>query len=341
SLAGQSEHASTDRAKIGVLLVNLGTPDAPDVPSVRRYLAEFLADRRVIELHPFVWKPLLHGLILPLRCKRVARAYGKIWRQEESESPLRFFTRRQAQLLGEHFRQSKPDLVVDWAMRYAGPAIPETLERLIGQGCLRILLAPLYPQYSATTTATVVDKMFETLKSMRHLPALRTLPPYYDRRVFIETLAFSVKKHLEKSPVKPDVLIASYHGLPETSVEAGDPYHDHCVATTRLLREALGVGENFLRMSFQSRFGPKQWLRPYTDRTLIELAESGIKNVALFTPGFAADCLETLEEIGMQNQELFLAHGGEYYDFIPCLNDSRESIEMLAALIEQELSGWL
>ncbi|MGH8558035.1 MAG: ferrochelatase [Methylococcales bacterium] len=341
SPAGHRRHDEIPLEKVGVLLVNLGTPDAPDANSVRRYLAEFLSDRRVIELHPFLWRPLLHGFILPLRCKRVAEAYRKIWYHETDESPLRFFTRRQAELLGERFKQLNRELIVDWAMRYGRPSIPETLEGLRKRGCRRILVAPLYPQYSATTTGTVIDKVFESLKTMRYQPALRTLAPYYDRAVFIETWVSSVKKHLESSANKPDVLIASYHGLPQANVEAGDPYYRHCAITTHLLREGLGVDENFLRMSFQSRFGPKQWLRPYTDQTLIELANSGIRNVALFTPGFAADCLETLEEIGMRNRDLFLAHGGRSYEYIPCLNDSPEAIEMLATMTEQELSGWL
>ncbi|MCI0653909.1 MAG: ferrochelatase [Methylococcaceae bacterium] len=327
--------------KVGVLLVNLGTPDAPNANSVRRYLAEFLSDRRVIELHPFLWKPLLHGFVLPLRCERVARAYRKIWFHETDESPLRYFTRRQAELLGERFKQLNRELIVDWAMRYGRPSIPATLDGLRKRGCRRILVAPLYPHYSATTTATVIDKLNESMQTMRYQPALRTLPPYYDRAVFIETLVSSVKQYLESKANKPDVLIASYHGLPQAYVDAGDPYYSHCAITTRLLREGLRVDERFLRMSFQSRFGPKQWLRPYTDQTLIELANSGIRNVALFTPGFAADCLETLEEIGMQNRDLFLAHGGRSYEYIPCLNDSPEAIEMLVYMIEQELAGWL
>ncbi|MGH8550472.1 MAG: ferrochelatase [Methylococcales bacterium] len=334
-------HEDITPKKVGVLLVNLGTPEAPDAISVKRYLAEFLSDRRVIELHPWLWIPALHGLVLPLRSKRVAASYNKIWRRETDESPLRFFTRKQSESLGEYFNHSNRDVIVDWAMRYGSPSLPEALADLNKRGCRRILVVPLYPQYSATTTASVIDKVFESLKTMRYQPALRILPPYYDHRDYIEALASSVEHYLANSSNKPDVLIASFHGLPQAYVEAGDPYYSHCATTTRLLRERLGVDENFLRMSFQSRFGPEKWLRPYTDETLIDLAVSGVRSVAVVTPGFAADCLETLEEIAMQNRELFLARGGLDYDYIPCLNDSPAGIAMLAAMIGQELSGWI
>ena len=326
--------------KIGVMLVNLGTPEAPAAQSVKRYLAEFLSDRRVIELHPLLWRPLLYGVILPFRAQRVAEAYSKIWFQETDESPLRFFTRRQSELLGKRFNRTAPETTIDWAMRYGTPSIEEVIVKLRGRGCRRILVVPLYPQYSATTTATVNDQVFDSLKKMRWQPAIRTLPPYYDHPAYIEALATVIEKYLERLSEKPAVLLASFHGLPRDYVEAGDPYFMHCTKTTQLLRERLGFDEKALRMTFQSRFGPKEWLRPYTDETLAELAGSGVRGVAVFTPGFAADCLETLEEIAMQNRDLFLARGGERYDCIPCLNDTPAAIDMLEALIDQELKGW-
>lgn len=326
---------------VGVILVNLGTPNAPDQTSVSRYLAEFLADRRVIELHPWLWMPLLHGFVLPFRAKRVAESYARIWCHETGESPLRFFTRRQSELLGEYFSPSSPDVIVGWAMRYGAPSIPETLTDLKERGCRRVLVVPLYPQYSATTTATVVDKVFESLKAMRYQPSIRILPPYYDHSDYIDSLAESVENHLQQMASPPEAVIASFHGLPRAYIDAGDPYYAHCETTTRLLRERLGVDDRFLRMSFQSRFGPKKWLQPFTDETLIDLAGSGVRSVAVFTPGFAVDCLETLEEIGIQNRELFMARGGEIYEYIPCLNDSPSGMNMLASLIAQELSGWI
>ncbi|MGR9107605.1 MAG: ferrochelatase [Gammaproteobacteria bacterium] len=339
--AASGNLAATGSTKLGVLLVNLGTPDAPEPHAVKRYLAEFLSDRRVIELHPLLWKPLLHGLILPVRSKRVAESYRKVWRHESDESPLRYFTRRQAELLAEELKRSERHVIVDWAMCYGSPSISGTLDDLGARGCSRILVAPLYPQYSATTSAAVIDRVFQSLKKMRRQPAVRTLPPYFNEPVYIETLARAIEAYLACSSNEPEVLIASFHGLPRAYVEAGDPYYRHCQETMDLLRERLGMDERFLRISFQSRFGPKEWLRPYTDETLIELAQSGIRKVAVFTPGFSADCLETLEEIAMQNRDLFLSRGGTEYAYIPCLNDSPEGIAMLAALIERELSGWI
>lgn len=335
-------HSDIAPAKIGVMLVNLGTPNAADPSSVKRYLGEFLSDRRVIELNPWLWKPVLYGIILPLRSKRVAEAYRKIWHHDTDESPLRLYSRLQADRVGEALQQRRnQDINVVWAMRYGNPSIPDTLNGLRKQGCRHILVVPLYPQYSATTTATVTDKVFETLQSVRYQPAVRILPPYHDQPKYIHALALSVEDYLENTVGHPEVLIVSFHGLPKACIEAGDPYYCHCAKTIRLLRERLGVDENFLRLTFQSRFGPKQWLQPYTSETLTDLANSGIRHVAVLTPGFAADCLETLEEIGMQNRDLFLAQGGERFDYIPCLNDSPPGIEMLTDLIEEELSGWI
>ncbi len=323
------------------MLVNLGTPDACTPEAVRRYLAEFLSDQRVIELSPWIWQPILHGVILRTRPGKVAAAYREIWIHETDESPLRLYTRRQAERLAEKFAANDGELVVDWAMRYGKPPLPERLLALQREGCQRILVVPLYPQYSATTTATVNDRVFDTLKSMRWQPAIRTLPPYHDHPSYINALAESIANHLAASEFNPEVILASFHGLPKEYFDAGDPYHCHCAKTTRLLRERLGCSEDDLRMSFQSRFGPKQWLQPYTDQTIAELATNGIKRLAVVTPGFAADCLETLEEIGIQNRRLFLDNGGQDYTLIPCLNDSETGIRMLHDLIRQELAGWI
>lgn len=335
------QHPKTQAAETGVLLINLGTPQAHDSRSVRRYLGEFLSDRRVIELTPWLWKPLLHGIILRVRPRKVAEAYRAIWIDETDESPLRFFTRRQSERLSERLTENRHNPIVAWAMRYGHPSIPETIAALQRLGCQRILIAPLYPQYSATTTATVNDKVFDTLKALRWQPVIRVMPPYYDHPAYIEALAVSIENHLNAADQRPDAIIASYHGLPQAYSDAGDPYYCQCAKTTRLLRTRLGFREHDLRMSFQSRFGPKQWLQPYTNETLSTMAHDGARHVAVITPGFAADCLETLEEIGIQNRNLFLEHGGARYDVIPCLNDSEAGVRMLAELVLQELAGWI
>ncbi len=335
------EHPPVESGRIGVLLVNLGTPDAHDTAAVRRYLAEFLSDRRVIELTPWLWQPILRGIILRTRPARVAEAYHKVWFNETNESPLRYYTRRQAELLGERFGYHDGRLLVGWAMRYGNPSIAEQIGALHKQGCERILIAPLYPQYSATATATVNDRVFETLKTMRWQPALRCLPPYYNHPAYIEAVAQTVEQHLAADEHRPEVILASFHGLPQEYFDKGDPYYCHCAKTTRLLRERLGLDEQQLRMTFQSRFGPKKWLQPYTAKTLKALAREGVRHLAVVMPGFAADCLETLEEMGMQNRDLFLGHGGNRYDVIPCLNDSEIGMHMLHTLVAQELSGWI
>ena len=328
------EHPAVASGGIGVLLVNLGTPDGHDTAAVRRYLAEFLSDRRVIELTPWLWKPLLHGIILRTRPARVAEAYHKIWHHETNESPLRYYTRRQAEQLGERLRERHARITVGWAMRYGNPSLAEQIGALHAQGCERLLVVPLYPQYSASTTATVNDRAFDTLKTLRWQPALRCLPPYYDHPAYIDAVARSIEQRLAADQARPEVILASFHGLPQEYFEKGDPYYCHCAKTTRLLRERL-------RMTFQSRFGPKKWLQPYTDKTLKLLARQGVRRVAVVMPGFAADCLETLEEMGMQNRDLFLGHGGERYDAIACLNDSEAGVNMLQSLVTQELAGWI
>jgi ferrochelatase len=334
-------HPPIPDTKIAVLLVNLGTPDACTPGAVRRYLAEFLSDRRVIELSPWMWQPILHGIILRTRPRKVAEAYREIWIHDSDESPLRLYTRRQAEQLAEKLAVGRQDLTVDWAMRYGRPSLSKRLLALQREGCQRILVVPLYPQYSATTTATVNDRVFDTLKSMRWQPAIRIMPPYHDHPSYINALVESIESHLAASERKPEMILASFHGLPQEYFDAGDPYHCHCAKTTRLLRERLGCSEDYLRMSFQSRFGPKQWLQPYTDQTLLELARNGVKRIAVVMPGFAADCLETLEEMGIQNRRLFLDNGGKDYTLIPCLNDSETGTRMLLELVRQELAGWI
>ena len=337
----KKNNSEISASNIGVLLVNLGTPERCDRISVRKFLAEFLSDRRVIELSAWLWQPILHGVILTTRPSKVVRAYEKIWRVDQNESPLRFFTRRQAEELAIEMSDCRPAVVVSWAMRYGVPPLRDSLEQLRDQGCQKILVVPLYPQYSATSTATVTDKVFDILKTWRWQPALRTLPPYFDHPIYIRALADTVTAYLAQVESRPEKLIASYHGLPKQCVEKGDPYFSHCAETTRLLMDKLGVDNQYLQMTFQSRFGPKKWLEPATDQTLIELAQSGVKRVAILTPGFAADCLETLEEIGIQNREIFLKNGGECYDLLPCFNDSETGIGLLNDLVRQQLGGWI
>jgi len=326
--------------KIGVLLVNLGTPEGTDKASMRCYLKEFLSDRRVIEWPRAYWYPILYGIVLNVRPKRSGALYDKIWNREENESPLRTITRAQGEKLRVSLKAHEA-ILVDWAMRYGKPSIAEVAERMIAQGCDRILLFPLYPQYSAATTATVNDKFFEILMSRRFQPAIRIVPPYYDDLAYIEALAQSIEKHLATLAFRPEVLIASYHGIPKSYSEKGDPYRDHCLATTTALRQRLGLGEKQLITTFQSRFGPEEWLKPYTDETVEQLARGGTQSIAVFNPGFAADCLETLQEIAMEAAETFRHAGGDNFSHIPCLNDSEEGMRMLDTLVQRELSGWI
>ena len=339
------DRPDADRAaaagRIGVLIVNLGTPDATDAPSVRRYLREFLSDRRVIEDQGLVWKFVLNAIILPRRPRAKGRDYEKIWNRERNESPLKTITRAQAAKLRAALDMLAPRVVVDWAMRYGNPSIETRLEALAKLGCERILLLPLYPQYAAATTATVCDAAFATLAKLRDQPSLRVVPPYYDAPVYIEALASSIEAELKRLPFKPDIIIASFHGIPKSYADDGDPYPRHCAETVRLLRERLKLGEDRLMLTFQSRFGKAEWLQPYTDKTVEALAQRGVKNLAVVTPGFAADCLETLEEIAVENAEIFKSHGGENFALIPCLNDSEAGIAVLSHLVMRELQGWV
>jgi protoporphyrin/coproporphyrin ferrochelatase len=326
---------------IGVLLVNLGTPEAAERKAIRRYLKEFLSDRRVIEKNSLLWKLALHGIILPLRSRWRARDYQKIWNREKDESPFKTITRSQAEKLAGTLQPLGKHVMVDWAMRYAGPSIASRLEALIKRGCDRILVMPLYPQYAAATTATVGDEVCRFMLQQRRQPALRILPAYYDDRYYIEVLTSSLRAELKALPFEPDVIIASYHGMPKEYVARGDPYQAQCERTTQLLREQLGFDDKKLIMTFQSRFGRGKWLEPYTIKTVKALAKKGVKNLVVVTPGFAADCLETLEEIAVENAHVFKRYGGSNFAAIPCLNDSEAGMLMLWQLATRELKGWV
>src|SRR3954471_12631525 len=314
-----AQAASASGGRIGVLIVNLGTPDATDAPSVRRYLREFLSDARVIENQGLVWKIILNAVILPRRPKVKGRDYDKIWNRERNESPLKTITRAQAAKLRATLDAIDPAIMVDWGMRYGNPSMESRIEALAKAGCERILLLPLYPQYAAATSATVCDIAFLTLIKMRDQPALRVVPPYYDEPVDIEALAGSIEAELRRLPFAPELILASFHGIPKSYVEDGDPYPTHCAETVRLLRERMKLDDTKLVLTFQSRFGPAEWLQPYTDKTVEALARRGVKNIAAVMPGFSADCLETLEEIAVENADIFKAHGGENFAAIPCL----------------------
>jgi ferrochelatase len=326
---------------IGILLVNLGTPDAPTPEAVRRYLKQFLTDPRVIERNSWLWKLFLYSVILPIRSRRKAHDYQKIWNNEKNESPFKTITRSQSEKLASILEPLGKHVIVDWAMRYGNPSIASRLEVLTTWGCDRILVMPLYPQYAAPTTATVCDEVFRFMMRQRRQPALRILPPYYDDPYYIEVLASSLQAELRALPFTPDVIIASYHGMPKDYVIKGDPYEGQCVWTTQLLRQKLGFDETRLMMTFQSRFGRGQWLEPYTISTVKSLAKKGVKNLVMLMPGFSADCLETLEEIAVENARVFKRYGGRNFVAIPCLNDSEAGMLMIWQLAMRELKGWV
>ncbi|MEO8375376.1 MAG: ferrochelatase [Sphingomonas bacterium] len=326
------DHPAISARKLGVLLINLGTPDAADARAVKRYLAEFLSDRRVVEIPPIVWQPILRGIILTTRPKKSAHAYQQVWRDDGS--PLAAITRLQAEALKDAFG---PGVLVDWAMRYGNPSIAARLAAMKANGCDRILLAPLYPQYCGATTATANDNAFEVLAGMRWQPAIRTLPPYHDDAAYIGALKASVEASLATLDFEPEAIVASFHGMPQRTLELGDPYHCQCRKTARLLSEAMG---RELLVAFQSRFGRAKWLEPATDKVLEALPGKGVKRVAIVAPGFSADCLETLEELAIRGRESFLAAGGTHFAYLPCLNDSAPGIDMLRLLIARELEGW-
>jgi protoporphyrin/coproporphyrin ferrochelatase len=327
-------------SRIGVLLVNLGSPDEASPAAVRRYLREFLSDPRVIEDQGLIWKFVLNAIILTTRPRRRARDYAKIWNTAENEAPLKTITRGQAQKLAAALIGSRTNVKVDWAMRYGSPAIAERVAALVAEGCDRLLVVPLYPQYAAATTATVADEVFRVLGRMRSQPALRLAAPYYNDPAYIGALAASLRTALEQLAREPDVILASFHGIPKSYAEQGDPYPQQCAETVRLLRRELGYDERKLMLTFQSRFGRAEWLRPYTDATVERLARSGVRNVVVITPGFSADCLETLEEIAMENADIFHHNGGTNFFAVPCLNDSDGGMAVIRALVERELRGW-
>lgn len=324
--------------KTAVILVNLGTPDAADTSSVRRYLREFLSDRRVIEKCPFLWQIILNLFILPFRPTKTAKVYQSVWRHDTNESPLRYFTRQQAQKLQDLL--GSPDLEITWAMRYGNPSIKSVMEDLQARGFQQLVVVPLYPQYAASTTATVNDAVCRVLLKMRWQPALRLVGAYETHPSYIAALRTSIQNHLQTLDWTPERLLVSFHGIPLEYVTKGDPYKDYCIRTFHALKASLPKGSPELMLTFQSRFGPKEWLQPYTDKTLEALGQEGIKKLAVIAPGFAADCIETLEELSMEGQEIFTHQGGTHFTVIPCLNDSPESIDLLKDLILENIAGW-
>jgi ferrochelatase len=361
SFALSNEDILSQSGRTGVLLVNLGTPDALGYWPLRRYLKEFLSDPRVVNTPPVIWWPILNLVILSLRPQRSSKNYETIWNRELDESPLKTITRSQAEKLAAWVADGgldagRPDagnfgaarlgsasgaIVVDWAMRYGNPSIPDAFQKLRRQGCARVLVAPLYPQYAGATTASVADKVQQSLAKMRWRPELRSVPPYYREPVYIDALATSVREGLARLAFEPEVILISFHGIPKSYVAAGDPYYDQCLDTWTLLRQRLGLSEEQMPISFQSRFGPTQWLEPYTDETVKALGASGVKRMAVLTPGFSVDCLETISEIGMENREFFEQAGGEAFALIPCLNDSELGMTVIKEIVARELVGWV
>ena len=335
----ESLQSETSVGRVGVLLVNLGTPDTADANGLRVYLKEFLSDPRVIEDQGLFWKLILNGVILRVRPAKKAKDYLKIWNNERNESPLKTITRAQSDKLDTML--AGQNVIVDWGMRYGNPSIQSGFDSLMAKGCDRILVVPLYPQYSAATTATVFDKVAEVLLAMRAQPTVRFMPPYYEEPAYIEALANSIEVQLATLSFKPEVIVASFHGMPQKYVDKGDPYQTQCVATVEALRKRLNLDDKGLILTFQSRFGYDPWLQPYTDKTMERLAKEGVKRIAVITPGFSADCLETLEEIAQENAEIFRHAGGEQFSFIPCLNESDGGMEMIRQLVQRELQGWI
>jgi ferrochelatase len=321
-----------EQRRVGLLLINLGTPDAPEPGAVRRYLAQFLTDPRVIEIPQWLWRPILHGVVLRTRPKKSAHAYKQVWTEEGS--PLAAITRRQAHALQQRLGG---DVIVDFAMRYGNPGIARSVEQLLALGCDRILAAPLYPQYCAATTASAQDALFAALAAMRRQPSLRTLPPYYDDPLHIAALRTSIERQLAALDFEPQRLLLSFHGMPQRTYELGDPYCDQCLETGRLLGQQLGIPTD---LAFQSRFGRAKWLEPATDKVLAAYPDKGVTQIAIAAPGFAADCVETIEELGIRGRETFVAAGGTHFARLDCLNDSAEGIDMLEALVRRELAGW-
>ena len=324
-------HPEVKFGKTGVLLINLGTPDSTNWWDIRKYLKEFLSDRRVIEVNPILWQIILNLFILTFRPSKTAHAYKKIWRKESNESPLLYFTRSQAEKLASKIGNEK--IIVDFAMRYGNPSIKSKLNILKDSGCENIVILPLYPQYAAATTATVCDEVYRSLMVMRWQPSLQVIPHYESEPMYIDALIKSVKEKLGSIEWKPDLIISSYHGIPKKYFDKGDPYHCYCHKTTRLMKE--NFNEIDIQTTFQSRFGPQEWLTPYTDKTLESLPSKGVKNLLVICPGFASDCVETLEEIDIQGRESFIENGGENFDLIPCLNDNSDHINLFEKLVKK------
>jgi ferrochelatase len=327
------KHPKVNFGRTGVLIVNLGTPDSTSWWDVRRYLKEFLSDRRVIEIHPIIWQVILNLFILTLRPSKSAHAYKKIWFKKTNESPLLFYTRSQAEKLKKVIKRD--EVHIDFAMRYGNPSIKSKLNFLKEKGCENIIIFPLYPQYAAATTATVCDEVYRLLMKMRWQPSLQIIPHYESEPLYIDALVKSIRKKISSISWKPDLIIASYHGIPKSYFEKGDPYQCYCQKTTRLIKEKFADIE--IQTTFQSRFGPREWLKPYTDKTLDELPNQGKKNILVICPGFSSDCVETLEEINIQGKESFLKNGGKNFDLIPCLNDNSDHIKLLESLVTRYL----
>jgi ferrochelatase len=331
-------HPPVKTGRIGVLLLNLGTPDGTGYWPMRRYLKEFLSDPRVIEVPRWKWWPILNLIILSVRPGLKGKDYAKIWNTERDEGPLKTITRAQAEKLGIALADER--VLIDWAMRYANPSTRGRLEQLQREGCDRILIVPLYPQYAGATTATACDEAFRALTRLRWQPSVRVAPPYFEDPVYIDALAASIRAHIAGLDFEPEVLIASFHGMPQRYLENGDPYHCQCQKTARMLRERLGWAASRWHTTFQSRFGTEPWLQPYTIETVERLAKSGVKRLAIVAPGFSADCLETLEELDMENRAVFLANGGEKFTCVPCLNDSEHGMRVIENVVRRELMGW-
>ena len=332
------EHPRVQEPKTGLLLVNLGTPASLKLADIRRYLAEFLGDRRVIDYPAWLWQPILQGVILNIRPIKSQKAYSAIWRRETDESPLRYYTRRQAELMQQRFAGQ---LLVDWAMTYGKPSIADRMHAMLDAGCQRLLVLPLYPQFSATTTASVMDRVGRVLGGLRWQPSVRSLSSWHDEPVFIDACTRHIEAQLQALPFAPEVLLLSFHGLPRRYLTRGDPYHCFCQKTARLIKEALQQPDLKVEITFQSRFGPGEWLQPATDARARKLAAEGVRSLAVFSPGFISDCVETLEELGIQLRETFIKQGGKNFAALPCLNDSDTAIDMLESLAGRELAGWL
>jgi len=327
----KKNHPTVKFGKTGVLLINLGTPDSTSWLDIRRYLKEFLSDKRVIELNPILWQTILNLFILTFRPSKTAHAYKKIWRKDTNESPLLYFTRSQAEKLKKKI--GKENIIVDFAMRYGNPSIKSKLNLLKNLGCENIIVLPLYPQYAAPTTATVCDEIYRSLMKMRWQPSLQIIPHYESEDLYIKALVKSIEAKVKSINWKPDLIISSYHGIPKKYFDKGDPYYCYCQKTTRLMKESYKYID--IQTTFQSRFGPQEWLKPYTDKTLENLSSKGIKNLLVICPGFASDCVETLEEIDIQGRETFLNSGGKNFDLIPCLNDNEDHIDLFEKLVKK------